>query len=121
MKHCAWGVILAVVLIANAAAADTAAPAQDQPAVQAGSDELTEYYEPSPVAVVGAIAINVVYVPVRFLITVTGGFLGGFAGLLSGGNQKAAHKVWRLTDGSQVITPAMLEGYEEWTFSGYGW
>jgi hypothetical protein len=81
----------------------------------------TEIYHASPGAVAGAIAINVVYVPVRFAFTVVGAFVGGFEGLISAGNQGAAEKIFGITDGSQVITPAMLEGRERWSFGRYGW
>ena len=83
--------------------------------------ELVESYEPSAGAVVGALAINLVYVPVRFAITVVGAIAGGFEGIFSVGNEEAAETIFGLTDGSQVITPAMLEGRERWTFSRYGW
>lgn len=83
--------------------------------------ELKEAYEPSAGAVFGAIAINLVYVPVRFAVTVVGAALGGIEGLISAGDGEAANDIWALTDGSQVVTPGMLEGREPWTFSGYGW
>lgn len=83
--------------------------------------ELVESYHPSPGAVVGAVAINLVYVPVRFALTVVGAFAGGLEGIFSVGNEDAVDKIFGLTDGSQVITPAMLEGRERWTFSRYGW
>jgi hypothetical protein len=83
--------------------------------------EIEEGYESSPAAVVGAFAINLVYVPVRFAVTVVGALLGGIEGLISAGNEDAAETIWSLSDGSQVITPAMLEGRQPWTFSGRGW
>jgi hypothetical protein len=82
---------------------------------------LMEAYEPSVGAVLGSFAINLVYVPVRFAITVVGGVLGGLEGVMSAGDTHAAEKIWQLTNGSQVITPEMLEGRQQWTFSGYGW
>jgi hypothetical protein len=80
-----------------------------------------EVYHPSAGAVVGAVAIDLVYVPVRFAVTVFGAFVGGFEGLISAGDEGAASKIFGITDGSQVITPAMLEGRERWTFGRYGW
>jgi len=80
-----------------------------------------ESYHPSTGAVLGALAINIVYVPVRFAFTVLGAFAGGLEGIFSVGDKEATDKIYGLTDGSQVITPAMLEGRERWTFSRYGW
>ena len=88
-----------------------------------GEDDIApiESYHPSPGAVLGAVAINIVYVPVRFAFTVLGAFAGGLEGIFSVGDKEATDKIYGLTDGSQVITPAMLEGREQWTFSRYGW
>src|SRR6185436_5504703 len=92
----------------------------DTPAAEAEVD-LVEIYHPSPGAVAGALAINVVYVPVRFALTVVGAMVGGIEGIFSAGDEAASETLWGLFDGSQVITPGMLEGRERWTFSRYGW
>ena len=81
--------------------------------------DLVESYHPSTGAVLGALAINLVYVPVRFAITVVGALAGGLEGIFSVGDKDAVDKIFGLTDGSQVITPAMLEGREHWSFSRY--
>lgn len=104
---------------ASIARAESSGPLE--PVETADEFELVEVYEPSAAAVAGAITINLVYVPVRFVFTVVGAALGGMEGILSAGNESAADKIWGLTDGPQVITPAMLEGRERWTFSRYGW
>jgi hypothetical protein len=110
---------LALVLAAAPAAHGATAAAEPPP--EAEEFELQEIYEPSAGAIAGAIAINIVYAPVRFAVTVVGAALGGLQGVISAGNKESAWDIWRLTDGSQIITPAMLEGRERWTFSGYGW
>jgi hypothetical protein len=115
--HRLFWVFLALLLAAAAPATASA----ERPPPEAEDFELEEVYEPSAGAIAGAIAINVVYVPVRFPFTVVGAALGGIEGLISAGNEGAARDIWGLTDGSQIITPAMLEGRQRWTFSGYGW
>jgi hypothetical protein len=113
--------ILLTLLVAGAAAAAEQSPMTSGPPYAADDFEPTEAYAPSAGAMAGAIAINLVYVPVRFAVTVAGAVLGGVEGFISCGDVGAAHEIFGLTDGSQVITPAMLEGRERWTFSGYGW
>jgi hypothetical protein len=115
--HRPFWVLLALLFAGSAPATARA----EEPPPEAEDFQLREFYEPSPGAIAGAIAINVVYVPVRFAVTVVGAALGGIEGLISAGNEGAAHDIWGLTDGSQIITPAMLEGRQRWTFSGYGW
>ncbi|MGD9763514.1 MAG: hypothetical protein AB7V27_07365 [Candidatus Binatia bacterium] len=80
---------------------------------------LTERHQPNPGTALGAAALNVVYVPVRLVVTLGGGFLGGLTGFLTGGDEHAASDVHGLVDGSQVITPKMLEGREQFRFSRY--
>ncbi len=87
----------------------TAAPA---------AEELTETPRTSPGTSLGAAALNLVYLPVRIPVTLTGGLLGGLTGFLTGGDRHAAESVYCLTDGSQMITPKMLEGRESFRFSG---
>ena len=82
--------------------------------------------EPAPIVrthnprLVGtAVLINIVYVPVRLMLTAAGAFLGGFAGFITFGDRAAAESMWGLTDGSMVVTPEMLEGTERFHFSAY--
>lgn len=86
---------------------------------RAVSDELTEKHKVNPGLAVAAAALNIVYLPVRLMFTAAGGFLGGFAGFISLGQHEPADAFWALTDGSQIITPAMLAGYERFHFTGY--
>jgi hypothetical protein len=66
-----------------------------------------------------ALLINIVYIPVRLMLTAAGAVLGGVTGLLTFGDLAAAESMWGLTDGSMVVTPEMLEGTEEFHFSAY--
>jgi hypothetical protein len=109
-----------LVLVATVSAA-SGAPHSAEAYPDSKNFQPRESYEPSVGAILGAFALNLVYVPVRFAITVVGAGLGGLEGLMSAGDKEAAAQIWKLTDGSQVITPAMLEGRQPWTFSGYGW
>ena len=117
-------IVLAIVALLSLGAAQARAVVSLEGAPPRREDEPelgTEVYHPSAGAVAGALAIDVVYVPVRFAITVVGAFVGGFEGLISAGDVGAADKIFGITDGSQVITPAMLEGRERWHFGRYGW
>ena len=89
----------------------TGAPAAD--------DELTKTRHYHPGAALGAAALNLVYLPVRIPVTLVGGLLGGLTGFLTGGDRHAAEDVYGLTDGSQMITPKMLEGRERFRVSAY--
>lgn len=73
----------------------------------------------SPGLAATAALINVVYVPVRIALTTVGGILGGFTGFITFGDKEAAAGIWALTDGSQVITPEMLDGVEPFHWTGY--
>ena len=126
MRRYTWIVAMSAMLLVHAgsARAEVAAGSGEprQGAARAPESEPDEdVYEPSAAAIAGAVAINIVYFPVRFLITLVAAELGGIEGVLSAGNEDAAETIWSLADGSQVITPAMLEGRERWTFSGRGW
>lgn len=112
--------LLPVIVLAATVSAASAAPLSTEMYPDSQNSRLLGY-EPSAGAIAGAVALNLVYVPVRFAVTVVGALLGGLEGLMSAGDQGAAQTIWRLTDGSQVITPAMLDGRQPWTFSGYGW
>jgi hypothetical protein len=126
MRRYAWIVAMSAAFLVHAGSVLSAVAAENgglgPGAARATESEPAEgAYEPSAAAIAGAVAINVVYFPVRFLITLVGAEVGGIEGVLSAGNEHAAETIWSLTDGSQVITPAMLEGRERWTFSGRGW
>src|SRR5207249_1852279 len=68
---------------------------------------------------VGALVIDFVYMPVKFVYATLGGLTGGFAYVLTIGRFDTAAAIWRpAIGGTYVITPAMLRGDEEIHFSG---
>jgi hypothetical protein len=83
------------------------------------NDQLTEARRAEPGLALAAALINVVYLPLRLAVTAAGGVLGGVTGFLTAGNSKAAQDVFGLTDGTQVITPDILDGSKPFHFSRY--
>jgi hypothetical protein len=73
----------------------------------------------NPGTALGAMAINIVYLPLRFTTTFLGAELAGLTGFFTAGNVDAANDVFDLVNGSQVITPKMLEGQQEFRISAY--
>jgi hypothetical protein len=72
-----------------------------------------------PVLATCAAMIDVVYLPFRIATTLVGGVLGGFVGFITLGDRAAAESIWALSDGSQIVTPEMLEGVEPFHWTGY--
>jgi hypothetical protein len=66
-----------------------------------------------------AALLNIGYVPLRMMVTLVDGLLGGFVGFITFGDKAAAESIWALTSGPQVITPEMLEGTERWHMGEY--
>lgn len=75
--------------------------------------------EPQPRAAATAALMNLFFLPVRIPVTVIGAHLAGLTGWLTAGNTHAADDVFGLVDGSQFITPAMLEKREPFRLSAY--
>jgi len=71
-----------------------------------------EIRERKPGYALGAAAMNVFYVPVRFGLTVFGAALSGVTGFLTAGNQEAAGDVASVFDGTQFLRPEHVEGSE---------
>lgn len=93
-----------VALLSSAAAAQQPAP-------------IVRSHNPGLAA--GAALIDLVYMPLRLLTTAAGGMLGGLVGFITLGDKAAAESIWALTNGSQVVTPEMLEGTEQFHWTGY--
>ena len=70
--------------------------------------------EPHPGSAALAAAGNVVFMPVRLVLTTIGAELGGLTGWLTAGNVDAAHDIWRLPpfDGQTYLQPDMMYGEE---------
>lgn len=83
----------------------------------AADDGFAPPREPQPRAALTATLMNALYLPVRFPITVIGACAAGLTGWLTAGNEHASNDVFGLVDGSQFITPAMLEKRERFSFS----
>jgi hypothetical protein len=66
-----------------------------------------------------AAASNIVYVPLRFAITIVTAEAGGLTGWLTGGDQAAAQAVWHSTDGQAYIRPEVIDGHERLRFGSY--
>lgn len=75
--------------------------------------------EPQPRVALSAAFINAFFVPVRFPITVAGAVAAGATGWLTAGNRHAADDVFSLVDGTQVITPAIIEDRAPFSFGEY--
>jgi hypothetical protein len=70
--------------------------------------------EPHPGASALAATANIVFMPVRFVLTTIGAELGGLTGWLTAGNTNAARDIWRLPpfDGQTYLQPEMMYGEE---------
>ncbi|GIW44104.1 MAG: hypothetical protein KatS3mg077_1386 [Candidatus Binatia bacterium] len=53
--------------------------------------------------------VNSVYVPARLALTTAAAIVGGFVGLVNGGNLDAAAAIWQTADGDAFVTPSMIE------------
>jgi hypothetical protein len=68
---------------------------------------------------VGAVAVDLVYMPLKFVYATLGGLTGGLAYALTIGRTDVAMSIWRPSlGGTYVVTPRMLKGDEEIHFSG---
>ena len=67
----------------------------------------------------GSMLINTVFFPVKLAVGIVGAEVGGLAGAMNGGDEEAAAGVWNVTtDGSYFVTPAALDGREEFALGG---
>jgi len=68
---------------------------------------------------VGAVFVDLVYMPVKFVYATLGGLTGGLAYILTVGRTDTATAIWRPSlGGTYVVTPSMLRGDEPIHFSG---
>lgn len=64
----------------------------------------------------GSMLINTIFFPVKLAVGIVGAEVGGLAGAMNGGDEEAARGVWNVTtDGSYFVTPARLDGRDEFT------
>lgn len=68
---------------------------------------------------IAAVAVDLVYIPVKVVYATLGGITGGFAYLLTGGNFETASSIWKPSmGGTYVVTPNMVAGNEPIHFNG---
>jgi hypothetical protein len=104
---------LAAAVCATVALLATAAVAEEQ------KDLSVAPHDRDPGAAVSAALINIVYMPVRIMTTFVGAEFAGIVGFFTGGNVHAADDTFDLVNGSQVITPKMLDGKEAYHWNAY--
>jgi hypothetical protein len=64
----------------------------------------------------GSMLINTVFFPIKLAVGIVGAEVGGLAGAMNGGDEEAARGIWNVTtDGSYFVTPAALDGREQFT------
>jgi hypothetical protein len=67
----------------------------------------------------GAAATNLVYVPAKVVVSITGLALGAVAGALTGGDQRTAYAVWvPAASGTYIVRPEHLSGEQPIEFFG---
>lgn len=68
---------------------------------------------------IGTIVLGAVVFPVKMVVGVAGAELGGVAGAMGGGDERAAAGVWNVTtDGSYFVTPEVMEGEKPFRLTG---
>jgi len=68
---------------------------------------------------VGAVFVDLVYMPVKFVYATVGGLTGSLAYVLTIGRTDVAMSIWRPSlGGTYVVTPRMLKGDDQIHFSG---
>lgn len=72
--------------------------------------------ERKPMSALAAAGLNIFYFPVRFAFTIVGAEIAGLTGFLTAGSTEAAGDVASLFDGTQVITPEIVDGTEPLRF-----
>ena len=96
-------VILSVALASVPALAEKP---QDNQGLEAGSS-------------ISAMYLNLVYTPAKVVLAVLGAVGGGLAGLLTGGDERAAYAFWvPLMGGDYFVRPENLEGGQPLAFFG---
>lgn len=68
---------------------------------------------------IGSTIGSVLYFPVKLVVGVTGAWVGGIAGALSGGDQATAAGIWNVTtDGDYFVSPEELDHTREFRLTG---
>ena len=122
--------------VAQAVEVESAATSPEQ--VTVNKEPIPEDKPPSPVAAqpaaaehsetsenpslglqIASSALSILYTPFKVVYAGLGGIFGGFAYVLSGGNEEVAHSVWDASlGGTYWLTPDHLQGNEPVRFFG---
>ncbi len=90
-----------------------------EPLYSESPDEETPPQEASRGLIIGSGALSLLYTPIKVTYAVLGGFFGGFAYILTGGNAETATSIWDSSlGGTYVIQPEHLRGDESILFMG---
>ncbi len=90
-----------------------------QPLSSGSPDEGTPDQETSKGLIIGSGALSLLYTPIKVTYAVLGGFFGGFAYILTGGNAETATVIWDSSlGGTYLIQPEHLRGNESILFMG---
>jgi hypothetical protein len=69
---------------------------------------------------IGSSVLSILYHPIRMVTGIVGAELGGVVGWTTGGDQRAAHGIWRpLVEGDYFIRPDQLDRTERYQFGDY--
>jgi len=125
----AIAVLVAAVLVAGPARADTEVVEAENPwpgdlsQVSPYEDAFSADRTPGKgvgfLASVGSMVMSAVTLPVKMVVGLTGAMTGGLAGAMNGGDEEAAAGIWNVTtDGSYYATPQVLEGRQPFRMTG---
>ncbi len=93
--------------------------AEIEPLYSESPEEVTPAQEDSKGLILGSGALSLLYTPIKVTYAVLGGFFGGFAYMLTGGNAETASTIWDSSlGGTYMIQPEHLRGDESILFMG---
>jgi hypothetical protein len=119
-KRLAFGVVLFVLAVLSSGCALLVAGAVGgATGAAASAHEAQGEEEHSAGAYIGAVAADVIYVPVKVVFAALGMVTAGMTYIVTAGNTEASSAVWDATArGTYVITPRHIEGKEPVHFIG---
>ena len=92
-------------------------PETEEPAAEAEKEE--ESSESSLGIKVASGALTILYAPLKIVYAGLGGIFGGFAWVLTGGNDKVSQSIWDSSlKGDYWVSPEHLEGERPIEFQG---
>ena len=112
-------VLSVLVVVVLAAPAWSAEPGMADDVAPVPVTAVSPAYQPYAGPSLLAALSNIVYFPLRFVVTLVTAEAGGITGWVTGGDTAAANAVWQSTDGQAFIRPEVLEGRERLHFGRY--